>query len=720
MSPATRISDEEVKDLPKLEKGQADFEIFSIRLLATLEANDKAYVLDRESDTPAEDASDLVKQTMAAEALTRNKDDRIVKALLLKKVSPTLVHLIAREPTAFAMWRKLKETFDVSNAYSLVGWMDELFDIEYKSTEDFPKHLANILRLTGQLKRSGKADWDLLAAIILLRSMPKSSEWSATVQSLKANEAGTLNIDKISAILMQRASELNGNKQEKAESKKAAFLLKDKLGKNQCSNCKKNGHWRRDCTAPGGGKAPKKPEDTTKPAKSTTDKNTISFSYLSYSTRDTEFLTKGSPRIISDGGSGYSYVNDPKLLHGMKPMKDVCRVGSGESLQVTACGSIHFRAKLDGDTQHVVEIKNVRLVPELAANLLSELELEDKGLEIRSKDKVRKFMANDREVMRATRSETGGHYYLQGEFIPANEDVKQDMTLVTGDDKALLLHQRLNCLGIRNMERLIRDNMVDGLDVKLPIKEFVCDICQMGKAVRTKFVESTNPRARRPMDLIHMDILEIPKSRRGERYALVLTDDHSACKFVLGMKRKSDTESVFKEWMIWAERMTDRKIKVIRSDNAREFIYGDFGKFCAQIQVIREFILPYEHEQHGTAERSNRSLCDKARCALLRAKLPNTFAMDALHHSAFVANRSPVSNIKFFCPIEAFTGIKPNIRKLRVFGSMCWIKHYKHTTERRRKFEARAYPARFMYYGQGGHLYICLTPEGNEVEAIHV
>ena len=50
MSPATRISEDEVKDLPKLEKGASDFGIFSIRFKATLRAAKKLYVIERETD----------------------------------------------------------------------------------------------------------------------------------------------------------------------------------------------------------------------------------------------------------------------------------------------------------------------------------------------------------------------------------------------------------------------------------------------------------------------------------------------------------------------------------------------------------------------------------------------------------------------------------------------------------------------------------------------
>ena len=140
----------------------------------------------------------------------------------------------------------------------------------------------------------------------------------------------------------------------------------------------------------------------------------------------------------------------------------------------------------------------------LTANLLAESQLEKKGVEIRSKNGTRRFLDNGTEVMQAKLH--GGHYFLCGEFVPA---ASEQSIYATQDDPVRLLHQRMNCLGIRGMERLIRENMVDGLDIKLPIRDFSCDICKLGKAVRQPFVNSTHGQMPHPLDLIHIFLWNI-------------------------------------------------------------------------------------------------------------------------------------------------------------------------------------------------------------------
>ena len=64
-------------------------------------------------------------------------------AILLRKVSASLIHLISDESSAFAMWQKLERQFNIMNAYALVGWMDEIFDCQFKPGDDFSKHLVS-------------------------------------------------------------------------------------------------------------------------------------------------------------------------------------------------------------------------------------------------------------------------------------------------------------------------------------------------------------------------------------------------------------------------------------------------------------------------------------------------------------------------------------------------------------------------------------------------
>ena len=46
--------------------------------------------------------------------------------------------------------------------------------------------------LVTQLKQNGDLDWNQLFAVLLLRSMPKTTEWNGIVLALKTQDASTL------------------------------------------------------------------------------------------------------------------------------------------------------------------------------------------------------------------------------------------------------------------------------------------------------------------------------------------------------------------------------------------------------------------------------------------------------------------------------------------------------------------------------------------------
>ena len=80
---------------------------------------------------------------------------------------------------------------------------------------------------------------------------------------------------------------------------------------------------------------------------------------------------------------------------------------------------------------------------------------------------------------------------------------------------------------------------------------------------------------------------------------------------------------------------------------------------------------------------------------------------------------SPVRGIKE-TPIERFTDVKPNLSKLRVFGSWAWAHVPVEKTRGRHKLDARAVKCRFLYYTQGGHAYMLMDEGGNTFEAVSV
>lgn len=98
---------------------------------------------------------------------------------------------------------------------------------------------------------------------------------------------------------------------------------------------------------------------------------------------------------------------------------------------------------------------------------------------------------------------------------------------------------------------------------------------------------------------------------------------------------------------------------------------------------------------NGTAERMNRTLVEKARCLLNEAHLKKDFWAEAVSTAAYLVNRSPTRSIGGKTPEEMWTGRKPNLKHLRIFGSNVMV----HVPKvKRRKFDSKAVKGIFVGY----------------------
>ena len=86
-----------------------------------------------------------------------------------------------------------------------------------------------------------------------------------------------------------------------------------------------------------------------------------------------------------------------------------------------------------------------------------------------------------------------------------------------------------------------------------------------------------------------------------------------------------------------AERQTERKLKAIRTDNAKEYLaIDDFLE-----GTIHEWIPPYSHESNKLPERFNRTIYTMTRLMLAGTKLPRFLWAEALNTAIYVKNRLP-------------------------------------------------------------------------------
>jgi hypothetical protein len=97
-------------------------------------------------------------------------------------------------------------------------------------------------------------------------------------------------------------------------------------------------------------------------------------------------------------------------------------------------------------------------------------------------------------------------------------------------------------------------------------------------------------------------------------------------------------------------------------------------------------------QHNGVAECLNRTLLDKSRAMLANANLPKSYWLEALNYATLLHNLSPSHSIAT-TPSEAYTGTKPDVSRLRIFGCTAHI----HVPEKLQdKLSACSLPCTFL------------------------
>ena len=92
----------------------------------------------------------------------------------------------------------------------------------------------------------------------------------------------------------------------------------------------------------------------------------------------------------------------------------------------------------------------------------------------------------------------------------------------------------------------------------------------------------------------------------------------------------------------------------------------------------------------------NRTLVESLRSMLSDAKLPHKFWAEALVTAVYLRNRSPMKPVTGMTPFEAWTGKKPNVKHLRIFGCTAYAHIPK---DERQKLDSKSRKCILLGYG---------------------
>ncbi|GJS95713.1 putative ribonuclease H-like domain-containing protein, partial [Tanacetum coccineum] len=177
-------------------------------------------------------------------------------------------------------------------------------------------------------------------------------------------------------------------------------------------------------------------------------------------------------------------------------------------------------------------------------------------------------------------------------------------------NEAKLWHRRLGHLNFKNLNKLVKGNLVRGLPSKSFKNDHTCVACQKGKQHKASCKAKIDRFVTHPLHTLHMDLFG-PTSVRSinhASYCLVITDDCSRFCWVFFLAKKDETSNILKTFIKQIENQLNQKVKIIRSDNGTEFKNRVMLEFCGEKGIKQEFSNARTPQQNGVAERMNRTL----------------------------------------------------------------------------------------------------------------
>ncbi|GJZ34722.1 putative ribonuclease H-like domain-containing protein, partial [Tanacetum coccineum] len=237
-------------------------------------------------------------------------------------------------------------------------------------------------------------------------------------------------------------------------------------------------------------------------------------------------------------------------------------------------------------------------------------------------------------------------------------------------DESKLWHRRLGHINFKNLNKLVKGNLVRGLPSKVFKNNHTCVACHKGKQHRASCKAKLKRLITEPLHTLHMDLFgpTSVKSINHAIYCLVITDDCTKFSWVFFLASKDETSGILQNFIRQIENQLSHRVKIIRSDNGTEFKNRDMLEFCGNKGIKQEYSNARTPQQNGVAERMNMTLIEAARTMLADSLLPTTFWAEAVSTACYIFNRVRVTKPQNKTPYELLFGHKPIISYIRPFG----------------------------------------------------
>jgi len=358
------------------------------------------------------------------------------------------------------------------------------------------------------------------------------------------------------------------------------------------------------------------------------------------------------------------------------------------------------------DKTRKIKLERVLHVPTMGFNLMSVGMTEERGEEVSFKGG--KTIINISDKVAACGTRKSGLYHL--DMAPL-----LDIAAVAS---LQLWHVRVGHVNVAAVKRMIKNKDIDGLKCSSMAVKDVCEPFVYGKVAMTPMPSAGGKRVSKRLQLVHSDLggpMSEP-SRGGALYFGTFTDDFPRWTDVVFLQKKSDLLSEYKKWLTKAQLHTTTKIKILRCDNGGEYVSNAFKALHDENGTTHQTTVPDTPQQNGVPERLNRVLVKMARTMMRHKDVDQDLWADAIKTAVYIKNRvtsrsRPIGKT----PFELWTGNKPNVSHMRVFGSTFLVVLHKSHIDG--TFGDKAVKGVFLGYPDGSKAYKVILDVGKVVKA---
>lgn len=609
---------------------------------------------------------------------------------------------------AHEIWSHLSRMCIGANSNDVAMLVRQFYTYVYQPGDDMNTHLEKLSTMKLQLETVKQGPTDEVFIDRILQTLPEQYQklkdnWDylhtdqKTVAELKSRAIKIEHELKQSEQVPAVRAFLSGKPNKYGQQKFKNQSIEERKKITNCSKCGIRGHWARECHTKPENYANKRIDkaraNRSEPDQRAQDKEIMFMAgELSQTQSIKQQIIKlsqqdGSIRDlwIADSGATTHMCNKREWFKNLdiNSSPSTVRVGDNGETEVLGQGQVQVTCRVAGRNV-TVTINKVLLVPNIATNLLSIGQIDERGIKTVFVNQKVELIKQDMTV-------------AQGIKLNNNLYLMDMVATKATDHKAMFCQvQRTmedwhRALGHANPARILKlqKDKEHGMRVSNPEKVPDCSDCPPGKGRHASHPSLTH-KASAAGERIHIDLSGIigTASVSGSKYFMLCKDEWSSYTYVYCLEDKTQTTLNLAKFLAKFEEETTSRVKRIQTDFGSEFVNKRNEILFALERVVHETTAPYTPQQNGTVEREMQTIVNMARTMLQASKLPTKLWDEAIKTACFIKNRLPNSSTDK-TPYELVRSKKPKMSHLCEFGRQVHVMIDGHHLS---KFEPRTEP----------------------------